>query len=270
MALSKLQHKQLLNKRQIFSLKYHDIFDYPLTALDLEKWQSRFEFNSQTQKYKNYYFLNSKKNLVSLRLQREENSKQKLIIAKKAAEVLKKIPSIKFIGITGSLAMNNARKDSDIDFLIITSKGLLWTTRLISYLVLNLGGFVIRKPKDKNEKNKLCLNMWLDESDLYFDKHNLFTAHELAAIKPLINKDTTYERLILNNNWIFDYWPNAIRKPNKISKIKKIDKFVLVEYLARQIQWQYMKNKKTRELVTPTRAFFHPFDWGEHVLIKLK
>ena len=70
-------------------------------------------------------------------------------------------------------ALNNAKKNSDIDLLIITSKNTLWTTRIISFALLKFAGFKLRRAGDKNEKDKLCLNMWLDESDLVLKKRNI-------------------------------------------------------------------------------------------------
>ena len=96
--------------------------------------------------------------------------KKKLIIARKATNLIAKIPTVKFVGITGALAMNNAGRNSDIDLMIITKNGCLWTTRLISYLLTWLFGFKTRRPKNRLEKDKLCLNMWLDESSLVWDK----------------------------------------------------------------------------------------------------
>ena len=42
-----------------------------------------------------------------------------------------------------------------------------------------------------------------------------------------------------------------------------------VEKMAFRIQYTYMQKKITREVVTPTRALFHPQDWGKVVFGRL-
>ncbi|MEK7168938.1 MAG: hypothetical protein AAB778_02895 [Patescibacteria group bacterium] len=246
----------------ITSQKYHEIFDFKLTKDELHKWQ-----------YKNVKeFAKGFKNKT--RLQREKYSKKKLKLAKRAAILISKIPTVKFVGITGALAMNNAGRNSDIDLMIITKSGRLWMTRLLSYMAIWLNGYKTRKPNQKNEKNKLCINLWMDENDLTWNKldRNIYTAHEIAQIVPLVNKNNIYERFLRCNRWILNFWPNSV----KILRSKKTSNFIsihliswLMEKLAYNIQYLYMSRKITREVVTPTRAIFHPNDWGKIVLEKL-
>lgn len=204
-------------------------------------------------------------------------------IAKKASTILSYVPGIKMIGITGSLAMQNSSEDGDIDLMIITQKGSLWTTRAFAYLLICLFGIQRRYPNDHIQKNRLCLNMWLDESDLVWQKNrNVYTAHEIAQMVPLVNKDKTYERFLFQNRWILDFWPNAVRvtklQSSKVTKRNFLASVTMslcnlltstVEKMAFRIQHTYMQKKITRELVTPTRALFHPHNWGKIVLGRL-
>jgi len=272
------------------SLKYHDIFNYPLTSDEIKKWQVGKEFtisNLQfpTNEKQNFHFINGRQNIIKTRIQNEKYSKKKLKIAKEAAKTISRIPTVLFVGITGSLAMMNAKKDSDIDLLIITKSEMLWISRLLVYCLLVIGDFSLRKPRVKNERDTLCLNMWLDETDLVWDKkdRNIYTAHEIAQVVPLVNKNKIYKRFLNINKWILNYWPNSvkIRKSNieyrnklEFSKIKYLNivsNFVLraSNLVSFKFQYWYMKNKITREVVTPTRAIFHPNDWGSVVLKKL-
>ncbi len=181
------------------------------------------------------------------------------------------------IAITGALAMNNASEDSDIDFLMITKKGSLWTTRFLAIVLLKVFGIPRRKYGDKRTRDRLCLNIWLDESDLAWSKNgrDIFASHEISQIIPLVNKDQAYEGFLSKNTWIADYWPNATSvKAGKEKERNKIGKrgFVmrLVESLARKAQYWYMKDKITRETITSTRALFHPVDWASLISSKLE
>ncbi len=202
---------------------------------------------------------------------RKRISVKKVVIAKRAAKILSFIPTIKMVAVTGALAMENANEEADIDLMIITSKDTLWTTRLFTLLLLDILGIPRRKYGDRNQKNKLCLNIWLDENNLAWRKRNMFTAHEIAQIKPLVNKEETYEKFISKNKWITDYWPNAV-KVQSYSRQTDIRPSLLTifEPLTRKFQLWYMKDKITREVITPTRALFHPVDWGDIVVSKLK
>lgn len=252
------------------SVKYHDIFDYKLTKDELRRWQYKNKKES----------VSGRKNKG--RIQRERHSQEKLRIAKRAANLISKVPTVKFIGITGALAMMNAGKNSDIDLMIITSRGLLWTTRLLSYLVTWLLGYKTRKPKSKIERDNLCLNMWLDESDLVWGKkdRNIYTAHEIAQIVPLVNKYKTYEKFLCLNKWILDFWPRSVNIQNVDLRMMNYESektlfniqysiFNSLENIAYKIQYRYMKPKITREVILKTRAIFHPNDWGKLVMTRL-
>jgi predicted nucleotidyltransferase len=201
---------------------------------------------------------------------REESSKRKMAIAKSAARVLSSIPSIKFVGVTGALAMKNASEESDIDLMIVSSGGTLWVTRIAVYLILKLKGFDLRKSGDINEKDKLCLNIWLDEDDLLWSRkeRNIFVAHEISQVIPLVSKNGMYEKFVNKNKWTRKFWPNATRKVSTSNSTKynkrklTIGVMRILEPFARATQYLYMKNKITREVVTPTRALFHPVEWS--------
>lgn len=281
--------KLLLSENELKSLLYHSIFDYPLTAGELAKWAvgPKAEIKIKPEQFvdeKNgLYFLKGREGVVYKRLLKKRISKRKINIAKDAAKLLSIIPSIKMIAITGSLAMENAPHDSDIDLLLLTASNTLWTTRALALLLLKLAGFPVRRFGDKKQKDKLCMNMWIDEKALSWPlgNRNVYTAHEIAQIKPLLNRNGTYEKFMADNVWLKDYWPNSV-KLNRESKIKKRIKkspsistrslsgvIWLFEKFAFKLQYVYMKAKITREVITPVRAIFHPYDLGEVVLRQL-
>lgn len=255
------------------SVKYHDIFEYPLKAEEIVKWQCKIRLKKEKDVIfkKGFYFLEGREEILKKRLGKNVFSEKKLLIAIKAAKVLGKIPYVRFVGITGALAMNNAGINSDIDLLVITQQGRLWTTRLLSYIALILSGYKIRNPNNKDEKDKLCLNMWLDESALIWNKmdRNIYTAHEIAQIVPLINKKNIYEYFIYKNSWIKKYWPAAVDVFRSRYGYKN-EGSVLLEEICFKIQKFYMSGKMTREIATPHLAIFHPNDWGRVIIKNLE
>jgi D-beta-D-heptose 7-phosphate kinase/D-beta-D-heptose 1-phosphate adenosyltransferase len=268
----------MLNFEEKASVLYHNLFDYPLNLPDLIKWKAGKQlpttnFQLPVTNKNGYFYLEGREGLIYKRLLRKRISAKKNKIAQKASHVLSFIPGVKMVAITGSLAMENSSEESDIDLMIITRKGALWTTRAFTYMVIHAFGLAARKPNDLRQKDKLCLNMWLDESDLVWPKkdRNLYTAHEIAQIVPLVNKNKTYEKFLFQNKWILGYWPHSVKIENY--KLKIVNSRVglgLLELIAYKIQLNHMRSRITREVITPTRAIFHPQDWGKVVLKKMK
>lgn len=261
------------------SILYHDLFDYPLNFQDLIKWQSGKNISGikRTGKItskRGFYFLEGREGLIYKKLLRKRISAKKIKIAKKVSSLLSFVPGVKMVAVTGSLAMENSSEESDIDLMIVTKRGFLWTTRLLAYSAVRLFGIQTRNPGEGEQKNKLCLNIWLDESDLSWPRgdRNIYTAHEIAQIIPLVNKDKTYEMFLLENKWILNFWPNAVRLNKNLDTPPSsflLSPLSLIEKLAFKLQYQYMKNKITREVITPTRALFHPQDWAKVVMRRL-
>lgn len=200
-----------LPRESLASLAYHDIFDYPMTEGELKKWKLGkviAPYNlRKARKIGQYFIFEGRQSTIAKRHQRQKTSLKKMVIAQKGADILARIPTVKMVGVTGALAMGNADGFSDVDLIIVCSSGTLWTTRLISTVILDLLKIPRRQYGLKNQKDRLCLNIWLDEADLAWEKgdRNLYTAHEIAQIVTLINKDKTYEKFIYQNSWAKAY-----------------------------------------------------------------
>jgi predicted nucleotidyltransferase len=277
---------EAIEMAELASVIYHDIFEFPLNIQEIIKWKTgkkvEIELSRSVLVFRNgYYFLYGRDASVFKRIMRKRISKKKNIIAKKAANILSFIPTVKMVAVTGALAMENANDNSDIDLMIVTQKNTLWATRGITLVLFKLLGIPVRKYQNKEQKNKLCLNMWLDEDNLTWEKknRNIFTAHEIAQVKPLINKKNVYEKFLSENIWVSDFWPNATNNCKKKYKDKKFREvaenllslpFEIFGSLAFKLQYLYMKNKITREVVEEKRALFHPVDWSEHIKIRLQ
>lgn len=268
---SKLQ----LTPEEIFSVYYHNFFDYPLNFSEIVRWKAGDIPNSYVEiDYKNgFYFIKGREGLIYKRILRERISQKKILIAQKASKLISSISTVKMIGITGSLAMGNATKESDIDLMIITKKGKLWTTRIVVYFLLKISGFSVRKPGEANQKNKLCLNIWLDESDMAWSikVRNVYTAHEILQTIPIVNRGKTYENFIFKNKWALKYWPNAqkIKKLKDSSKYTKLRNLNIIDKFAYNLQFMYLKPKLTKETVSITKAVFHPRDLSKEMLKKI-
>ncbi len=212
-----------MNKTQAAILKtlaYADVFAYPLTLKELRQFLIGQKTNEESLKENlqvlkkisfkgNYFFLKNKRGNVKRRGKRKKWSQRKWLLARKAAGWLKLIPWIKMVAVTGNLAMDNAEQDDDIDLLIVAAKDRLWLTRLLTNFLMEIVANR-RRPGDKEVKDKICLNMFLDENHLEipFKEQNLFTAHEVCQLKPVWVKSQIYQKFIQENLWWQKFLPN--------------------------------------------------------------
>ena len=276
------------------TLLYSDIFNYPLTKDEvwsflisekkLEK-EKVFNFlNSKTSvlvNKNNYFVIKGREELIGKRKERENYSVKKINLAKKIIKKLSKIPTVDFIGISGALAMKNSDKHDDIDLFVIAAKKTVWITRLIMIIYLKILN-VYRTKNDKNPSDKVCLNMLIDETVLSFSKkrRDLYSAHEIFQIMPIFSRNKTYEKFILSNQWTEAFLPNVFEEKKNAQFVsddlssKSLIKFLInslgLEYLARNIQFAYMKKNITKETVSRNFLAFHPYDYKKFVMKEYK
>ncbi len=276
------------------TLLYSDIFDYPLKKSEIWRFLISGKKENKQEIYKilnaknsffgvkdNFYYLKGKENTVEKRKEKEKISTGKIKFARKTLEKFKFIPTVYFIGISGSLAMKNSDKDDDIDLFVITARNSVWVTRLIMVIILRVMG-IYRKREDKNVSNKICLNMLIDETAITFPKtrQDLYTAHEIAQLAPVLNKNSFHEKFINGNFWVSKFLPNAFSQKKTFIPVsspsfperllKSLLSLNLIENFARNIQFNYMKNHKTTETVRDDFLAFHPLDYKVTVLRKYR
>ena len=274
--VSQLQYQprksDLLDVENSIALLYHDIFEYPLTVKELARWRGGPKLKLRRGRPKTvfldgFFVLKNKEAQIEKRRIKEEISRKKLKMLATIVPYFKSHKNVLMIGITGSLAMQSSTEDSDIDLMIVTRKGTLWTTRLGVLLYFLRNKTKIRRAGNTDQVDRLCLNMWLDEEDLIIEPNvrSPYTAHEIAQVLPLVNKEHIFEEFVSKNLWVKDYWPNALNSAGldtEKSRLKIGIGYQVLEKVAYLLQKIYMSRKITREVVAPTRAFFHPFDWN--------
>lgn len=215
----------------VATLLYYDLFSFPLRADELvrfaqtpsgsginssplvvrahdlspraEWWDSQPANGTSSE---SFWYLKGRTDWVSRRSALADASVAKLARANKFARLLQLIPGVRFIGVTGSLAMESAVPDDDIDFLIIAARGRLWLTRALVLAALMAWG--VKRPDDGKTEypNLICANIFLSESDLYIPDENLFIAHEICQMLPLLGENA-YRAFLSANAWVHTYLP---------------------------------------------------------------
>jgi hypothetical protein len=204
---------------------------------------------------------------------RYDNSNKKMDTLFTFVHNVEYLPVIQLIGLSGSLSMYNGKKDDDIDLFIITRKNRLWTTRFVTLLLAQFMG-VRRKRGVMTAKDKICMNLFFEETDLRLPtmKHTEYTAHEVLQMRPLINRGDTYVRFLDANKWVFDLFPNAARGrriPYQLSRGGIHIPFLgdVLEYILRRFQLYVMKTHRKDERITKTQLWFFPDDFEKKIKI---
>ena len=226
-----------------------------------------------------YALLNFSQQDVRAHTSRTRASREKLAIARRAADIIALVPWVKIVAVTGALAMENADESDDIDLMVVTEKNRLWLVRPLAMSLVSLF-FKRRKPLSILHtpysillRNTLCLNLWLDEDALKIpeDQRNLYTAHELAQMRPLINRGGMYERMMSVNAWGRKFLANAWegmegRGPRAEGRGKHKSILDVLNRASYQFQLWYMRSKMTTERVSLHAAYFHPGNRGKDIL----
>ncbi len=283
-----------MEKAILKTLIYADIFDYPLKIQEIHKWligrkvtlrqvESAIGRLVQSEKCKvksEYYFLRKREGLVAQRRRKEEQSGIYLRKAKLLSQILKIIPWIKLVGISGGLALNNAGRKDDIDLFIITAKNRLWISRILALGLLSLVG-QRRKKGEKGKKiaGKLCINTLLEETRLEQGNKDIFVAHEVLQMKVLWQRDGIYGKYLEDNSWVFKFLPNWITHQSSPHKRGSNKQVVIInwipayagmtmEKLAKWLQMKIMQKPQGMERIEDGALYFHPNDIRQEVLSK--
>ncbi|MBI2431130.1 MAG: hypothetical protein HYV39_03890 [Candidatus Levybacteria bacterium] len=273
-----------LHKSILKTLAYADIFDSPLTLHQL--WQfliseRRVDKNVversiatilTIEKINDYFCFRGRAHIVDKKIATIADSSEKYRRAAKASLFLSRIPTVVLIGVSGGLAVGNVSKDDDIDLFIIAQKGTLWMTRFFSNLLLDALR-MRRKRGARDISGKICLNMFIEERGIAIpkNKQNLYTAHEIAQMILLFERNNTYQRFLQANTWVEKFLPNSIDIKKKLPIL--ISEYLSIflssfEFLAKKVQLWYMKKHRTREEINDYILAFYPFDYEKKLLKK--
>lgn len=206
----------------IRTLLYFDIFQYPLTADEVQEYCNRYVLSKKeiiagleacekagyvSSRDGFYLIANSGiESLIHRRLKGNKEAAKFLKVAKRFSRFIACFPFVRGICLSGSLSKGYADGDSDIDYFIITQPGRLWVTRTL--LVMFKKVFLF------NSHKYFCVNYFIDTNNLEIPDRNLFAATELLSIIPTYNAEL-YIGLMHANNWIKEYLPNGSLKTDK-------------------------------------------------------
>lgn len=198
------------------TILYADVFNFPLTQAELHHFLIAAVPVSRAQiaqtlagsprlrsllcEQDGYIVCTDRAALIAVRQQREHAASHLMPAALRWGRWLARLPFVRMVAITGALSMRNcAAHDDDLDYMIVTTAGRVWLTRLLAVGLVRLG---------RVSGVTVCPNYVVAETALGQDRRDLFMAHEVAQVIPIYGSGI-YAALRTDNAWVDDLLPNA-------------------------------------------------------------
>lgn len=218
------------------------------------------------------YTLGGYSTLLNKTSMRASISRAKIKRLRTYLRILQKMNIISLIGLSGSVAMGHADHEADVDLFIITQAGRMWSARAAALAAAAaLGVRRGRLSTPKSARNKVCLNMFMDESDLKVpkQKQTSFVAHEILQMKPVFTRGAIYHRFLQKNAWIFTFFPNAKTIIGPLNSTNNItsNTWSFIETILKTVQLSLINRHKTTEIITDTQLWFFPDDFEKKVRV---
>jgi len=201
------------------TVAYVDAFDYPLTPGEIHRYLVKMPLGAaEVQRILNrgglvperlscrdgLYMLPGREDVAGVRRKRQQTAERLWPDAVRYGLLIARMPFVRMVAVTGSLAVNNVGASEDIDYLVITADDNLWVSRAFVLLIVRLAA---------QRGVELCPNYFLSERALRFRQENLYTAHEVAQMVPIYGQPV-YEALRRVNSWTRRFLPNAGGAPS--------------------------------------------------------
>lgn len=279
----------------VSTLIYYDLFAFPPSSAELVRFAHRVGSDGHFSQSDlvaesawwssrdGYWFLKGREDLTVMRAQMTRASSFKLSKARKWARLLQIVPGVRFIGVTGSLSMESAVAEDDIDLLVVTARDRLWSTRALVLAALWACGVKRADDGHPEHPDRVCANIFLQEDDLAIRDRNIFIAHEICQMLPLLGP-AVYRRFVQANRWVAEYLPQwepptaiwedrrPLRQVQRLGEVAlggPVRRFLEQELMRRQIARIKQKHARGHNVgvrLSSTQLRFHPRDLSLHIV----
>lgn len=280
-----------LDSSIIKTITYFDLFDYPLTLLEIQKWlwqkeekdlnkiKKALEESPQVDSREGFYFLKGREGIVRRRKDRYVIAQKKFKKRLPYIRLLTWLPHVRAIFVVNNMAIANAGPDSDIDLMIISKDDKIWTTRMFTTALMKLFGL---RPTPEKNKDRLCLSIYLTENNLNLEKYrigprDIHYTYWAGQIFPVYDPEDLAEKYTRENAWIKNSLPGSrgfrTAGPRRIRRTgpKRLGRALLslASFEKTYKDWQLKKlprnlkglmNKDTRVVVNDKILKFHDND----------
>ena len=194
------------------SVTYAALFDYPLTLAQLHaslvevraeapvvaSWWRDSEFLQATVGHRDdLYFPAGRAELLTTRTRREALSRDLLEREHRVLSLVARMPFVRMVALSGSLAHLNAERSADLDLFVITGPGRVWSVTLSVLVISRLLGW----------RKRMCLNYVISERAIAIEPADLFSANQIIHLRPIVGHDV-FERFVHANPFVKALYPN--------------------------------------------------------------
>ena len=282
----------MLQSSILKTLAFFDVQDLPLSLMEIRAYlgSSEGSLSDIEQSLKKelahvtetdgvFFCLKGRKNLFMKRRDRYRLSLRRMRKTKQVLYLMRFIPFVRAVAVSGSQAILNSREQSDIDLFIITAKNRIWLARMLVTLYLQLLG---QRRHGQHTQNRFCLNHYIDESVHITRDRNIYTAMLYSSFLPVFG-NKFFARFYKKNQWIEDFLQNPIFEQSNnffgfpVSRWQRFFEIIweatLLAPIVNQVSGWYQKGRiKSQDYVyvSDTELSFHPNSRGQQVLAKFR
>ena len=213
-ATTKESEALAVRQAAVRAVAYADVFSYALDAAQISRYlhgvaaadaaiaaalEQATAAGGPLSHRDGFYTLRGREDLVAQRHRRAAMATRLWPVALWYGRLIARLPFVRMVAITGSLAWDNVDADADIDYMVVTEPDRLWVCRWLIAVLTEL---------QRLAGVPLCPNYIISDRALALSDRNLYTAYELAHMKPLAGYDV-YRQLRAMNPWVESFLPNA-------------------------------------------------------------
>ena len=194
------------------SVVYASLFDYPLTLAQLRQTligspltptqilatvRDSAALREIVEYRDGYFFPVGRGELIAERRRREARSRAFLASHRVLLATIGKLPYVRMVALSGSIAHLNLERGGDLDLFIVTRGAHVWTAAVA----------VVLLAKAMRRRRTLCANFVVSDRALAFAPPDLFTASQIVGLKPLTGAEV-YRALLAANPFVRRFYPN--------------------------------------------------------------
>jgi predicted nucleotidyltransferase len=180
------------------AVTFDEIWRYsriPTTRAQLRDRLQQPMLNTLVGERDGYYFLNRREHLADRRKDRLIRAQRLKKRARHVARMLQHFPFVRGIVLTGSVAVDDAEEDADVDMLIIVAEGRIG----LSFLLLATLSRLL-------SRQVFCPNYYMSQAHLSVSRQDRYVARELVQAEPLTSQAGA---LLAANPWAHEHLPNS-------------------------------------------------------------
>lgn len=233
---------------------YASLFDYPLTidqlhenlvgaradARTVESWWHNSPLLQATVDYRSgWFFPAGRGELVFVRARREAISRALIDRDRRILSLIARMPFVRMVALSGSLAHLNADAAADLDLFVITAPHRVWSVTVATLALAKLLGC----------RKRVCVNYVVSERAMTIAPEDMFSANQIIHLRPITGHDT-FARFVESNSFVRAWYPNfEFRKPQAASprplseRLLSLGAAPLAERLARALYGWHLRRR---------------------------